>query len=202
MAIGKVPAAVLVLAALSTLASPPVSQVPVAGTYELLICRDGCGSRDKARAYIRGTLVLASGALSFDSASTRARRRLMQAFLFYGPPLRIGHADRLPDPNGCFVLTSVDTSTDSYAGIDRVGLLLWRLDGASRVIFELYRSPDAGYDVAVRATGDALAGVGESWGAGAAATSAPRDSVVGWRIGPPSAARCSAAAMRGSHDSA
>lgn len=193
--------AVLVLA-LSVVVWTPV-QAPLAGTYELLICRSGCGLRDRSRAYVRGTLVITAHPVPFDSFPELGRRRLLRSYMFYGPPLlRGGHSDGIPNPNGCFVLTSVAVRQDSYVGIERVGALLWQFDSAGGIYFPLYRSPDAGYGVTLHVTGDVLNGSGVSWGAGVTAIHSPPDSIIAWRIGPPALARCSVAIVAGTHDSA
>ncbi len=98
--------------------------------------------------------------------------------------------------NGWFELRSTGPEVKSYAGITPGGLLHWkRAAGADSASFALYRSPDAGYEVSVRATPTGFRGEGHSWGAGAAEVGYPEEIVVGDYMGPPQAERCREAGL-------
>ena len=85
--------------------------------------------------------------------------------------------------NGCFELEPVRRA-NSYAGIQRMGLLSWTFEPDSGVAFSIFRSPDAGYRVRVGIRTDSLIGRGDSWGAGAAEIGVPADFVHGSKLGP------------------
>ena len=146
----------------------------VAGTYTLALCRSApCAPGDTGAAYLTATVVL------LDSADA-ARRGLAR------PAWERGAA------NGCFAVRHRRAQHDSYAGIRLGGSLRWASapGDSGRIVFALYRSPDAAYTVRVAPTAGGLAGSGRSDGAGAAKIVAPPDTVVAARVGPPDPARC------------
>jgi len=154
----------------------------VDGTYQMLICRNGCGATgtDTSRAYIAGWLVLG------DTLSPDLQPKL----LFDLAPEHF--VDRGPLPsNGCFQLDHVVEPPLSYAGNTTSARLHWRYVGESDTIsFPLYRSPDAGYAVMLVKSGNTLRGTGHSWGAGTAAIAEPDDSIVAVRAGERDARAC------------
>ena len=156
------------------------AQLPRAGNYAILVCRDGCNQRDSTRAYLAGTLVLAEPA---------AIGAMMTAVV---PTYRGGDITDIDGHSidGCFSVTLRQRQDDSYAGIAPWGLFAWREDKSGEFRFSLYRSPDAGYTVKARASGDLLTGSGESWGVGVTEIAAPQDSVLAWWIGPPDTGPC------------
>ena len=163
-----------VLTSMVTLSAASVVRQPsVAGTYSLLVCRQGCRGWDTTRAYLAGTVVLLDSALrAADGQPVRARYEV--------------------SANGCFHKRELKRVRDSYAGIRADGYLLWeRNDSSGRVQFSLYRSPDAGYFVSLVLTAEGAKGTGESWGAGAAEIHAPGDSVVLRRVGGAAVSGCS-----------
>ena len=167
------------LAALAALSSPISEslgrQGSVAGVYTLLICRGGCRDWDTTRAYLTATVVLLDSTMkAADGSPIRARYQLAA--------------------NGCYRKRELKRVRNSYAPFRETGYLLWERDSTAGIVFPLYRSPDAGYEVAVTFTADGARGTGESWGAGAAEIHAPRDSVVLHRQGAPDAGFCDAIA--------
>ncbi len=164
----------------------PRNEITRPGTYSLLICRDGCRS-DTNHAYVRGTVVLEPRAFKLNDLPSDVRSRLERAY-------RDAQGPWGASVNGCFAVTG--SRSDSYAGINRVGFLHWLPNTDRLVTIELYRSPDAGYDITLSARQDTLRGFGRSWGAGAAEIHAATDSVVAWRVGPPRRQLCVQAARR------
>ena len=128
-----------------------VGQSPaVQGTYQLFVCRGGCGARAAARAYVQATVVLLDRPLiPRDSAAD---------------------SDPTWSPNGCFYVRRHRERSDSYAGIAPRDVLTWHSDSVS-IWFDLYRSPDAGYRVVLAPTPRGYSGRGDSWGDGAADSS-------------------------------
>ncbi len=166
---------VLVLAAGACAAAPRRhAPRPPAGSYELALCRAGpCAPGDTAAAYLTAVVVL------LDSADA-ARLDLPRPRLARAPA------------NGCFAVRHRRPRADSYAGLQDGGGLRWSraAEGAGAVAFALFRSPDASYTVRVVPVAGGLAGSGASHGVGAAAISAPRDTVVARRIGDADPTRC------------
>ena len=141
-----------------------VGQSPVVqGTYQLFVCRGGCGARAAARAYVQATVVLLDRPLiPRDSAAD---------------------SDPTWSPNGCFYVRRHRERSDSYAGIAPRDVLTWHSDSVS-IWFDLYRSPDAGYRVVLAPTPRGYSGRGDSWGDGAAEIRGPTDSIEVHRTGP------------------
>lgn len=164
----------LLAAAGVSLSGSAASAQAAPGTYTLALCRSApCTPADTGAAYLTATVVL------LDSADA-ARRRLAP------PAWERGAA------NGCFTVRHHREQRDSYAGIEPGGSLRWTSSpgDSGRIVFALYRSPDAGYTVRVTSAAGRLAGSGRSYGAGAAEIVAPPDTVVAVRVGAPNAARC------------
>lgn len=160
---------ILPLAALlaCSLGQEPAFHGNVPGTYEILVCRGGCGRGDVEHAYVRGTVILTASQLG--DAGTYA--------LGWGPP------------NGCFELQQVQDLGDSYAGIIVAGFIHWTQQGDT-IRFPIYQSPDAGYDIELSRSDSGLIGWGNSWGAGVVEIHAPRDSIWTRRMGPPDPTQC------------
>ena len=158
------------------------------GTYRLLACRAGCGDADSTRAYLIGTLVVLPEQIALSDLPPDTHREFERSSIF----MRLGTSD---EPIGCFALTLRRRVGDSYAGISPAGLLFAEFKGDT-LYFPLYRSPDAGYEVAVVIGEQRLHGTGYSWGAGVAAIDAPSDSILIWRTGPPNLNDCIEAARR------
>ncbi len=156
------------------------------GTYRLLACRAGCGDADSTRAYLIGTLVVLPEQIALSDLPPDTHREFERGARF----LRLGTSD---GPIGCFALT-LHRRVGSYAGIRPVGLLFAEFEGDT-LRFPLYRSPDAGYEVAVVIGEQRLHGRGYSWG-GVGAMDAPSDSILIWRMGPPNLKDCIEAARR------
>lgn len=133
-------------------AAEPLEQ-SVAGSYDVLICKDSCPAAGDQGVLLKGRLVLFAAQLQ---PAERDRLRLSRSFM--GAEL-----------NGCFALEKLpDRGYKGYAGIDKAGLTSWSIEG-DELHFLLYRSPDAGYRVIVRRTKIGFEGTGQSWGAGVAA---------------------------------
>jgi len=145
----------------------PPSLGRVEGTYELLICRGGCGGGDTSRAYIRGTLTLTDSTLL----------GVHQYALGSGPA------------NGCFDLRRLHELNDSYAGITRDHVIHWIQDGDT-LEFPIYESPDAAYDIELTRAASGLHGWGSSSGVGMAEIHAPKDSVWLQRVADADPRRC------------
>ena len=188
---------VLLAAVLSGTAPRSSSQIPIGGSYRLLVCRDTCGHRDSTLAYVKGTLVFSDSSFDLRSVPTAAREHMEFSYMFMG---NAGTSDTRP--NGCFILSPLKKVADSYLGIESVGLLKWQRGTTGIIYFDLFRSPDAGYHVVLDAATSQFTGSGESWGAGAAEIHAPSDSVIAWRLGPANLNPCFQAAARVKRDSA
>jgi hypothetical protein len=138
----------------------------IAGTYEILICRNSCPDAGDKNVLLKGRVVLFSTDLKqSDVARFPSSRYRGQA------------------PNGCFSLDKrPDIEYSGYAGIDKVGLTAWSIEG-NELLFQLYRSADAGYKVTAQLTQTGFAGSGKSWGAGVAApVGVEPDRIVARRI--------------------
>jgi hypothetical protein len=157
-----------------------LSEPPIPGTYEILICRGLCASATSPNVVVRGHVVLFARALD-----RRTVERLDDA---YGPTTA---GER---PNGCYELEPVHPGGVpgyiGYAGTVPFGVTGWYpWDGS--VVFALYHSPDAGYDAVVKPFAGGLFGQGRSWGVGAAAQGpADADTVVARRTGEAELALC------------
>jgi len=157
-----------------------------AGSYEFLVCRTGCGEAETGRAYLTGTIVV----LSEPFAPSEFPRDTWDRLAFSSRYMSLRSSS---EPTGCFALSPREHVADSSAGIRPVGLLFVS-NSADTLSFPLYRSPDAGYAVAVVLTTSGFRGIGHSWGAGAAAIDAPLDSIVGRYSGPVDLTPCITAA--------
>jgi hypothetical protein len=134
------------------------------GVYEILICRGLCASETSPNVKVKGHIVLFAQPLSREVAL-----RLDPHYL----PARARE-----EPNGCYELAvQNDSSYTGYAGIIPYGVTGWRYWHGELVV-SLYRSPDAGYDAAMRPTFNGFAGRGISWGAGAAEPSKPEAQTI------------------------
>ncbi len=153
-----------------------ISAANIPGTYRFWLCQPACAPNDSSNAYVVGVAVLVR-----DSSSLPAE---VHGHWLY----RMTSFDERP-VNGCFALQPVRRA-DSYAGIQRQGLLSWKFEPDSGVTFSVFRSPDAGYRVRVGIRADSLIGRGDSWGGGAADIRVPADFVRGSRLGPPDPEIC------------
>jgi hypothetical protein len=174
---------------------------PLAGTYELFVCKGRCPPGDSARAVAVGRLVLQDSAIPLAPVDSRdpvgpgdpREPRPDSADLH----LQLGRWRARGTPNGCYVFDRRPERAQTYAGIRRVGVVSWRVrERDSAIKFSLYGSPDAGHDVTLaRPDGSGvLRGTGHSSGAGVTAVDWPDDSVVARRVGPPDVEPCFAAA--------
>jgi hypothetical protein len=128
----------------------------IAGTYELLICKDSCPTAGDKDVLIKGRLVLFP--TNFQPPELARLESLGLS------PMR-GESP----PNGCFGLEKLEgRKYQGYAGIDKAGLTSWSIQG-HELLFALFRSPDAGYKVTAQRTTSGFDGSGRSWGAGVAA---------------------------------
>jgi len=163
----------------------PRSLLPPSGTYRLLVCLDSCGALDSTRAYLVGLLVVQDSTIDLADAPPSVRQHLEFASTF----IRRGRSDSAP-VTACFALHERGRVAHGYAGIEKASLVAWHIDSTNALLFDLYHSPDAMYEVAVRRYADTLRGIGVSRGAGVAEIHTPADSVVAWRIGPPVQEEC------------
>src|SRR5262245_59784114 len=143
---------------------------PVAGSYEISVCRDSCPATGDENVLIKGHLVLFPTRLS-----ERDLARLESSHV---------STSHVPEPNGCFTLQKLPGRTyNGYAGIEDAGLTTWSIEGGE-LHFGLYRSPDAGYAVTAQRSTTGFAGTGKSWGVGVAIPEEPGpEYVVARRIG-------------------
>lgn len=143
----------------------PTTNAP--GTYEIIVCKEGCAFSDMRNVFVKGTVVL--DGRRFPTGDVR---QIESSFIGPNEEFR-----------ACFSLT-VLRNADSYAAFGGAGPTSWRMtDGA--IEFLTFRSPDAGYSVNVTMNGGGFAGTGISWGVGAADSHFTNDIVIGKRIGPP-----------------
>lgn len=158
----------------------------IAGTYEVVICRQDCDRPDRALA--SGRLVLEDAAYPLAEVPEPARTHIeRRAFI-------LAVIDGQRAPNACFVLDRA-RGANTYAGITRVGMTKWRPDPAATVRLPLFHSPDAGYVAILSIRGGEIHGRGRSWGGEHAGDGAiPPDSIIGRRLGPPDRALCIRAA--------
>ena len=158
-----------------------------AGTYTLHLCRVICDAAHPRNEIRSGWIVLDTAAVDLALFPDSIQQALKDGYLF------MRHEGT---GNGCFRLRTTRLEVESYAGITPGGLLHWeRPAGGDSVSFALYRSPDAGYEVAVRPTPTGFRGQGHSWGVGAAEVDYPEDIVVGAYVGPPQLERCAEAGL-------
>lgn len=145
-----------------------------AGTYAIRICKGSC-ARSAPASYVTGVVVL------FDKPVRNSLGRAFRAEL-----------DREP-VNGCFVLKDAGVTPSSLVEIAPAGFFSWALfPPENAVLFQLYRSPDGGYEVALKLAARGLSGTERIWG-GAVASGAPRiapDMVIADRLGDPDVKLC------------
>jgi hypothetical protein len=157
-----------------------MSPESIAGTYEVLICKDACPSWGSKGVLAKGRLVLFAQRLTPQEIEQVTAANVSSM--------------RTQRPNGCFGLEKKDSSYQGYAGIEKAGLTEWSV-GDVGLSFLLYRSPDAGYRVDAERRNESdkknFDGTGKSWGAGVAAPQEPSlDKVVLRRTGAASLKTC------------
>ena len=170
---------VFALAVLHASAAMPASHPDgYAGTYAVRICKGSC-ARSAPASDVTGVLVL------FDQPVRNGLGRVFRA----GP-------DRKP-VNGCFVLKDAGVTPGSLAGIAEEGFFSWALSAPDGIVdFQLYRSPDGGYEVRLKLAAKGLRGTGRTWGGAVVGTASMRgpyplaDSVEADRVGEPDVRQC------------
>lgn len=143
------------------------------------VCKRPCGERGPASAMTEGLLVLHVDTISLAEFPIERRRHL-----------GISRLGRPGVPNACFALRRRSRDIETYAGIATTGLTHWSVGPDSVVRIELYRSPDAGYEVRLRWRPGGLQGEGRSWTVGVADARNSDEEVVAERIGAPDIRRC------------
>jgi hypothetical protein len=147
-----------------------------AGTYVINLCKGPC-TPSVPSSYGTGVVVL------FDEPVRNNLGRVFRTEL-----------DRYP-VNGCFVLKAAEAGSDSIAKLAPEGFFSWALVPSDNTIgFQLYRSPDGGYEIHLKLAAKGLNGTGMTWGGAAGlSTSGPypaADSVTADRVGEPDVSRC------------
>jgi hypothetical protein len=84
--------------------------------------------------------------------------------------------------NGCFEARRLREDGATYVGIAARSPTRWRRDSSGMIRLHLYRSPDAGYEIAVVIRGGVVEGTGHYWGF-ASGDRGPDEIVVGRRLG-------------------
>jgi hypothetical protein len=191
MTIGRLVRVGLLLAVCQA-ASVAGAQVPsvaraggdVPGTYEIRICHaSGCGRGDTTGAVVRGLIVLDSADLRVTANSPEEARGF--ALAGYGYDI----APSKP-ANLCYVLARGVAITRGLAGIAEHGRSVWHRPAAGPaadsgiILFSLYESSDAWYEVGAAVRNGRLEGIAQSSGSGAMAHSL-QERIFGTRIGPP-----------------
>jgi hypothetical protein len=152
-------------------------QASIAGTYEILICKDSCPASGDENVWVKGHLVL------FPVSLEQGDLKRFSSSRFYRTQ---GQA-----ANGCYALERLQENAYlGYAGINKTGVTAWSIkdDGLH---FDLYRSADAGYKVTAQRTEQGFDGEGKSWGAGVAApVGLGPDKIVMRRIGVADLSHC------------
>jgi len=165
----------------STMVVAQGSQVPIDGTYALVICEESCELSDSSGAVVTGALVLADSAELAQQLSASEWRALADSG-FYLAERRFGPV------NACFALQR-RRDTDIYAGIVSSGLTVWERSSDDSITVPVYRSSDAGFRIVATVVGSRF----EGRGAQSHAPDQPMHDVafvVGVRTGPPDATRC------------
>ena len=160
--------------------------VAVRGRYAVAICRTRCEPDDTAAAFASGFVVLTADSL-IPRPLTPAERSAGSTGGAYIRPDR---------PGGCFTLATRRKQSDSYAGIERSGILYWHRDSAGAVDFSLSNASNAGYSVRAAVGHGILLGKGSSWGTGTVATGVHNDYVIGRRVGAANSAGCDRIAVQ------
>jgi hypothetical protein len=151
-----------------------VSQV--AGAYELIICNRACSFSNRESVFATARVMLFDRVLTLEEM-----KRINPVFI---------------DTHDVKAYYEVNAQAGAQSYL-RTGANIgtWEANG-STLRFNLFRSPDAGYAVAVERAGNLLRGSGQSWGFGMSAP--PKeygpDVVVGRRVGPPDSTKCRAKA--------
>jgi hypothetical protein len=152
----------------------------VAGTYEILICKeaDACSFADRKNVVVAGQVVLFANNLEKKDLDRFDENRFTY---------RRGEAI-----NGCFTLEKLQKDAATFAGIETIGVTTWKNE-ATEVGFDLMRSTDAAYVAMVKRAGQPWEGRGLSVGGGIGPTSDKRvnDRVVMRRKGDASISNCS-----------
>lgn len=152
-------------------------EASIAGTYEILICKDSCPASGDEDVWVKGHVVL------FPVSLEQSDLKRFGSSRFYRTP---GQA-----ANGCYALERLqDNAYRGYAGINETGVMAWSIndDGLQ---FDLYRSADAGYKVTAQRTEQGFDGEGKSWGAGVVApVGLGPDKIVMRRIGVADLSHC------------
>lgn len=120
----------------------------LAGTYELLICKRACSFAHRRDVFATAILVL------YDSAIPQKEVDRIEPTYLYDPL----------KANACYAVKR-NVEAQSYASASEVGVSSWRRSERT-IQFLLFHSPDAGYSVELKRTGDLLIGTGRSWGVG------------------------------------
>ena len=163
------------------------------GTYELAFCRRSCNIEDSAAAVIRGTLVL-------DSVRIEVPDSQKEYFAFAnGDKWAIDLRNNHPE-GGCFALHEPGRLPVTTRGVPivrdaliAVGLNNWRYRQDSTGLFlELYRSPDASFDIHAQISRGRLVGIASAGGELQGADRGIKH-VAGQRIGDPRPSLCFAA---------
>ena len=145
----------------------------VAGTYEILICKHACSFEHPGTTFAKGVIVL------FDEPMSPQEIKRVDPF-FHSWPNEVIRA--------CFSGEQAG-HLSSFAFIQQTGATPWSAKG-QLLTFELFRSPDARYEVEARREGTHFSGKGISSGGGGNEPAHSPDIVVGRLTGPPSAAAC------------
>ncbi|MFL5540877.1 MAG: RCC1 domain-containing protein [Longimicrobiaceae bacterium] len=170
----------LVSIALAALASAAgargAAQQPqtLAGTYRIAICRGPCEPDDTTHALAWGVLVLAHAPIDPHGLPDYTHE--------------IAAEGREPY-NACFSLVQA-RHAGTLAGVEPAALTRWEKGRGGPVRLLLVRSPDSGYEAALRPTPDGLRGRGHSWGIDMGPVQLPDDSLAARRTGPPDPSVC------------
>ena len=167
------PTLVLALAAGNVFAASDVS-----GTYELLICKHACSFRHPGTTFAKGIIIL------FDKPMSAQEIERVDPFYFSWPNEVV---------RACFSGENIG-HLSSFAFLQQTGVTPWSAKGQS-LTFELFRSPDARYEVEANREGTHFVGKGISSGGGGNEPAHSPDVVVGRRTGPPSVVTCPSVKM-------
>jgi hypothetical protein len=146
------------------------------GTFRFQVCRFRCAWGDTTLAYAIGELALFPGSSAADEPTSR--------YALHG------------QVNGCSRVRKRQDVPHTYLGIDENVQFHWVRNPSGEIRFDLFRSPDAGYPVAISISGDSLLGRGTSEVCGVGEISAAHDYIVGRRTGTPDRLVCTAAGSR------
>ncbi|MFL5538424.1 MAG: hypothetical protein ACJ8J0_05500 [Longimicrobiaceae bacterium] len=157
------------------------------GTYAMEICRGPCHGRAGDSVLVRGHLVIEAAEYPLSELPPVARKYLEER----DDLMLMGDDDSVLDPNACFVLTQARVGYRYGVGLTRANAVR-----GDTVKVDLYRSPDSGYFVVLRAAAGELRGWGRGWSYPPVDSpgAVPLDSVRARRIGRPDRALCIRAA--------